>query len=179
MNYASMSAMRLLEVLNDLGEQDTLEAKSLHGDPARSVLETVNSFSNEIGLGGGVILIGVSESEQADGPNYVVDGVADPDKAQLDLATQCKTVFSTAVYPTIKVEKIGKKAVLKVVVDELPHSRKPIYVARREGVPFGSSASRSANVPNRGDARGNRQCAHAHGLPARALYANSPLQQSH
>lgn len=137
MNYASMSAMRLLEVLNDLGEQDTLEAKSLHGDPARSVLETVNSFSNEIGLGGGVILIGVSESEQADGPNYVVDGVADPDKAQLDLATQCKTVFSTAVYPTIKVEKIGKKAVLKVVVDELPHSRKPIYF-KKDGLPKGA-----------------------------------------
>ena len=42
-----MKASRLLDVLNDLGEQDTLEAKSIHEDTSRSVLETVCSFSNE------------------------------------------------------------------------------------------------------------------------------------
>lgn len=137
MNYADMSAKKLLEVLNDLGEQDTLEAKSLHEDTSRSVLETVCSFSNEPGLGGGVILIGVAECKSADGPEYVVDGVEDADKAQLDLATQCKSVFNSAVFPEIKVEKIGRKKVLKVVVDELPAKRKPLYF-KKDGLPKGA-----------------------------------------
>ena len=88
MNHAEMSSRELLDLLNDIDEQDWLEAKSLRDDTSRSILETVCSFSNEPGLGGGVILIGVAENKTGDGPQYLVDGVADPDKAQLDLATQ-------------------------------------------------------------------------------------------
>ena len=127
----------LLDLLNDVDELDRLEAKSLRADTSRSILETVCSFSNEPGLGGGVILIGVAESKNADGPRYVVDGVDDPDKAQLDLATQCKGVFNTPVYPTIKVEKIGSKVVLKVIVDEQPFGRKPIFF-KKDGLPKGA-----------------------------------------
>lgn len=87
----------LLDLLNDVDELDWLEAKSLRDNTSRSILETVCFFSNEPGLGGGVILIGVAESKNADGPRYVVDGVDDPDKAQLDLATQCKSVFNTPI----------------------------------------------------------------------------------
>ena len=58
MNHAEMSSKELLEVLNDIDEQDWLEAKSLRDDTSRSILETVCSFSNELCLGGGVILIG-------------------------------------------------------------------------------------------------------------------------
>ena len=123
MNHAEMSSKELLEVLNDIDEQDWLEAKSLRDDTSRSILETVCSFSNEPGLGGGVILIGVAENKTGDGPQYLVDGVADPDKAQLDLATQCKSVFNTPIYPTIKVEKLCGKTVLKVIVDEVPFGR--------------------------------------------------------
>ena len=61
----------------------------------------------------------------------------DPDKAQLDLATQCKSVFNTPIYPTIKVEKIGGKAVLRVIVDEQPFGRKPVYF-KKEGLPKGA-----------------------------------------
>ena len=127
----------LLDLLNDVDELDWLEAKSLRDDTSRSILETVCSFSNEPGLGGGVILIGVAESKNADGPRYVVDGVDDPDKAQLDLATQCKSVFNTPVYPTIKVEKLQGKTVLKVVVDELPFGHKPVYF-KKDGLPKGA-----------------------------------------
>ena len=137
MNHAEMSSKELLEVLNDIDEQDWLEAKSLRDDNSRSILETVCSFSNEPGLGGGVILIGVAENKTGDGPQYIVDGVADPDKAQLDLATQCKSVFNTPIYPTIKVEKIGGKAVLRVIVDEQPFGRKPVYF-KKEGLPKGA-----------------------------------------
>ena len=137
MKYAEMSAKKLLETLNDIDEQDTLEAKSLRDDTSRSIIETVCSFSNEPGLGGGVILIGVAESKDVDGPRYVVDGVEDPDKAQLDLATQCKSVFNTPIYPTIKVEKLCGKTVLKVIVDEVPFGRKPVYF-KKDGLPKGA-----------------------------------------
>ena len=137
MNYAEMSAKELLETLNDVDEQDTLEAKSLRDDTSRSILETVCSFSNEPGLGGGVIVIGIAESKNADGTRYVVDGVDDPDKAQLDLATQCKSAFNTPIYPTIKVEKLCGKTVLKVIVDEVPFGRKPVYF-KKDGLPKGA-----------------------------------------
>ena len=137
MNHAEMSSRELLDLLNDIDEQDWLEAKSLRDDTSRSILETVCSFSNEPGLGGGVILIGVAKNKTGDGPQYLVDGVADSDKAQLDLATQCKSVFNTPIYPTIKVEKIDGKAVLKVVVDEQPFGRKPVYF-KKDGLPKGA-----------------------------------------
>ena len=137
MNYAEMSAKKLLETRNAVDELDTLEAKSLRDDNSRSILETICSFSNEPGLGGGVILIGVAESKDADSPRYFIDGVEDPDKAQLDLATQCKSVFNTPVYPTIKVEKTGGKVVLKVIIDEQPFGRKPVYF-KKDGLPHGA-----------------------------------------
>ncbi len=122
----------------EIGEMSTSSgAKSLRNDTSRSILETVCSFSNEPGLGGGMILIGVAESKNADGPRYVVDGVDDPDKAQLDIATQCKSVFNTPIYPTIKVEKLHGKTVLKVVVDELPFGHKPVYF-KKDGLPKGA-----------------------------------------
>ena len=136
-NIYDKHSRELLDLLNDVDELDWLEAKSLRDDTSRSILETVCSFSNEPGLGGGVILIGVAESKNADGPRYVVDGVDDPDKAQLNLATQCKSVFNTPIYPAIKVEKIGGKTVLKVVVDELPFGRKPVYF-KKDGLPKGA-----------------------------------------
>lgn len=137
MSHAEMSSKELLEVLNDIDEQDWLEAKSLRDDTSRSILETVCSFSNEPGLCGGVILIGVAENKTGDGPQYIVDGVDDPDKAQLDLATQCKSVFNTPIYPTIKVEKLCRKTVLKVIVDEVPFGRKPVYF-KKDGLPKGA-----------------------------------------
>ena len=131
------SAAALLAILNEADEQDWLEAKSLRDDTSRSILETVCSLSNEPGLGGGVILLGVAENKTGDTLRYFADGVDDPDKAQLDLATQCKCVFNSPIYPTIKVEKIGGKAVLRVVVDEQPFGRKPVYF-KKEGLPKGA-----------------------------------------
>ena len=137
MRIEEYTAQELFELLNELDETDSLEAKSLRDDTSRSILETVCAFSNEPGLGGGVILVGVAENKAGDGPQYIVDGVADPDKAQLDLATQCKSVFNTPIYPTIKVEKVDGKAVLKVVVDEQPFGRKPVYF-KKDGLPKGA-----------------------------------------
>ena len=44
MNHAEKSSKELLELLNDINEQDWLEAKSLRDDTSRPILETVCSF---------------------------------------------------------------------------------------------------------------------------------------
>ena len=63
-NNCDKHSQELLDLLNDVDELDWLEAKSLRDDTSRSILETVCSFSNEPGLGGGVILIGAAESSR-------------------------------------------------------------------------------------------------------------------
>ena len=83
MRTEEYSASELFHQLNETDERETLEAKAFSCDSHHSIMETVCSFSNEPGLGGGVILLGVAEN-QGEGARYVVEGVADVDKAQLD-----------------------------------------------------------------------------------------------
>ena len=137
MRIEDYTAEELFHRLNELDECDVVEAKAFSKDSSRSILETVCSLSNEPGLGGGVILLGVAENPKASEERYFVEGVDNPDKAQLDFATQCKSVFNFAIYPTIKVEKVLGKTVLKIVVDELPQSRKPLYF-KKDGLPKGA-----------------------------------------
>jgi len=137
------TAQELWELLNDSDESSWLEAKgqadiSPHGkENFRTLLESVCSFSNETGLGGGIILYGIGENRQDEESPYVVEGIPDPDKAQLDIATQCKTVFNIAVYPQMRVEKINGKRVLLVIVPELSERQKPVYF-KKDGLPSGA-----------------------------------------
>ena len=136
MRVEDYTAQELFNQLNDTDEFESLEAKSLSKDSMRSVLETVCSFSNEPNLGGGVILLGVAENDK-EGPRYVVDGVGDTDKVQLDLATQCKTIFNKPLYPSVKVEKVEGRNVLRIVVPELPLGEKPLYF-KKDSLPHGA-----------------------------------------
>lgn len=136
MRIENYTAEELFGVLNDSDESEALEAKAFSQDSTRSILETVCSFSNEPGMGGGVILIGAAENEDINGPRYQVEEIADPDKAQLDLATQCASVFNIRIRPEIEVERIDGKNVLKVFVPELPAGRKPLYFTK-DGIPKG------------------------------------------
>ena len=94
MRIEHYSAQELFRQLNDVDETANVEAKALSKDSSRSIMETVCSFSNEPGLGGGVILLGVAENDKAHGTPYVVEGIDDTDKAQLDFASQCATMFN-------------------------------------------------------------------------------------
>ena len=137
------TAQELFEQLNDSGESCWLEAKGKadicpHGrENFRTLLETVCSFSNETGLGGGIIVYGIGENSQNEKSPFVVEGIPDPDKAQLDIATQCKTVFNIAVLPQIRVEKIDGKCVLLVIVPEQSERKKPVYF-KKDGLPAGA-----------------------------------------
>jgi len=120
------SAQALFEILNESDECDWLEAKGGH-ESSHSIMETVCSFSNEPGLGGGYILMGVAEDEESEDERYKVVPIDDPDKAQKDVATQCASMFNFPVRPSVKVDKINGDTVLKIWVPELPAKQKPLF----------------------------------------------------
>lgn len=131
----------LIERLNLSDECSDLEAKKA-SEIGKSLLETVCAFSNEPGLGGGYLLLGVEKENEATSlfPSYVVSGIPQDklDQIQLDLANQCAENFNISVRPTIVVEttKEGKNA-LVVFVSELSAEQKPLFL-KNKGLPQGA-----------------------------------------
>lgn len=132
------SAASLLEELRNIDESHLIEAKAAPKID-RSILETICVFSNEPGLGGGYLLLGVKESIQADMFNvgYDVVGVQDPDQAQSDLASQCATAFNRPVRPIVSVECLEDRPVVVVFVPELAPTDKPLFL-KALGLPRGA-----------------------------------------
>lgn len=134
---AEYTAEELFEMLNDTDECPWIEAKGI-GDTATSIMETVCSYANEPGLGGGYILMSISADDSVTGvTHYKVDPMPDPDKIQSDIATQCAGMFNIPVRPAMTVEKINGQPVLKIWVAELPAKQKPLYFAKK-GLPSGA-----------------------------------------
>ncbi len=134
---ALYSAEELFEILNDTDECPWIEAKGI-GDSTTSIMETVCSYANEPGLGGGYILMSISadDSESA-ATHYAIDEMLDPDRLQSDIATQCASMFNMPVRPQMVIEKINGLPVLKIWVDELPAKQKPLYFTKK-GLPSGA-----------------------------------------
>ncbi len=130
------SVAELLEQLRLLGETSRLEVKR-GGAISRSVTETVCSFSNEPGLGGGTLLLGVDEDRERLIPLYPVVGVKDVDKLTNDLLSQCNDLFNVALRPTITPVPVEGKTVLQVFVPEVAAANKPVYF-KKEGLPEGA-----------------------------------------
>lgn len=130
------STRELIEKLNLSDECTTIEAKKATAID-RSLLETICAFSNEPGLEGGSILLGVERDESSLFPAYVVCGVENPDKLQLDLSTQCASIFNQPIRPEITIDHISGKNVMHVFIPELPPSQKPVYF-KSEGLPRGA-----------------------------------------
>lgn len=127
----------LLERLNAIDECGNIEAKKASAID-RSVMETVCALSNEPGLGGGCILLGVQRDESSLFPYYSVTGIENPDKVKLDLATQCAAMFNITVRPEIETEQTANgKVVIKVFVPELSQAQKPLYF-KNESLPRGA-----------------------------------------
>ena len=128
---------KLIERLNATDECTNIEAK--RGSAIdKSIMETVCSLSNEPGLGGGYILLGVELEETSVYPEYIVTGVSDTDKLQSDLASQCSVLFNSAVRPMVDVEQLENGLlVMKIFVSELPEAQKPLFFKNR-GLPAGA-----------------------------------------
>ena len=127
----------IIDRLNATDECVNIEAKK-GAEIDKSILETICAFSNEPSLEGGLIVLGVERDESMLFPYYTVTGIENPDKIQLDISSQCASVFNTTVRPDIEVEKLhnGKIAV-KIFVPELPDAQKPLYF-KNQGLPKGA-----------------------------------------
>ena len=131
------SSKDLIQQLNNTDECTTIEAKKGRGVD-RSIMETICAFSNEPGLGGGYILLGVELDNQSLFPSYTVTGIEMADKLQLEVATQSASMFNQPVRPDIEVEKMASgKLVMKIFIHELPDAQKPLYF-KNEGLPKGA-----------------------------------------
>jgi len=120
------TAQEIIEILNTVDENVGLEVKK-GSSIDKSVMESVCSFSNEPGLGGGLIVLGIEKEDNSLFPSYVAVGVENPDKLQSDIASQCASVFNFPVRPKIEIERIEDKNLIKIEVAELPAERKPLY----------------------------------------------------
>ncbi len=91
----------LLEILRYGGETTSVEAKRAE-KISESVLETVSAFSNEPGLGGGYLLLGVENKGSTECADYRISGLTDAEKLESDLASQCRNEMSSSVRPRIQ-----------------------------------------------------------------------------
>lgn len=130
------TAQELYKLLSTSDECVWIEAKG-KSNSTESLMESVCSFSNEPGLGGGYILFGISEDTKAQKNRFNIEGIENPDKAQLDISTQCASMFNFPVRPRIDVEKLEGMNVLKIFVPELPSQQKPLYF-KSKGLPKGA-----------------------------------------
>ncbi len=130
------TALELFQLLNQQDECDWIEAKGGH-ESSHSVMETVCSFSNEPGLGGGYIILGIAEDKTALFPQYKTVHIADPDKFQRDFVSQCSSMFNIPVRPKVTVERIHGDTVIKIHVAELASNQKPVYF-KSDGLPQGA-----------------------------------------
>lgn len=130
-----------IDLLKQTDERDNLEAKK-SSEIGRSILETICAFSNEPGLNGGHILLGVEKEEETASlfPDYIAKGIENNqlDKIQSDLASQCADSFNIAIRPQIKILKVGDtRSVIVVYVNELSPEQKPVYF-KHVGLPKGA-----------------------------------------
>ncbi|KAA1057068.1 ATP-binding protein [Azospirillum argentinense] len=132
----SKSIRALIDELNQADESESLEAK-LASDVGKSLLESICAMSNEPGMGGGTILLGVKKDDMSLFPFFEVEGVSNPDKIILEIASQCGCTFNMPVQPEITREMVKKKCIIRIDVPELPTSQKPLYF-KSQALPRGA-----------------------------------------
>ncbi len=124
------SIKQLIQQLNKIDECSDIEAKKAN-EVGRSIMETICAFSNEPGLGGGYILLGVEKENAAVSlfPEYTVTGIDQDksDKIQTDIASQAASMFNRPVRPKINVETVNGKIVIVLFIDELSPEQKPLF----------------------------------------------------
>jgi ATP-dependent DNA helicase RecG len=117
--------MNMAETIKS-GESETTEFKTSLAE-WRDVVETISAFSNK---NGGTIFIGVGDTCEIVG--------TDTGKNTIEvLANQIKQNVDPVVYPSIRVENMGKKQV--IVVDVAEHEQKPVFAFGRAVIRVGKS----------------------------------------
>jgi ATP-dependent DNA helicase RecG len=128
-----MLLLTFQQLWNRLVEGDEsvmLEAKRAT-EVGKSIIETVSAFSNEPDAGGGYFLFGVTRKTSSLFPDYEIEGVANPDKLQSDLATQCREMFSSPIRPEFATESVHGKIVVVAYIPEAQPHQKPVFITSR------------------------------------------------
>ncbi|WP_230425686.1 AlbA family DNA-binding domain-containing protein [Spartinivicinus ruber] len=138
------SVEEVYQELLALDEHPRIEAKrATHiGD---SIMQTVCAFANEPGLGGGFLLLGISEPDETH-DNYWVTGVTDTDKLLNELQGNCRTQFDSTIPVQSQHTTIEGKLVIGVFVPELDPAAKPCAFISK----YGSKNKRKTGVWRRG-----------------------------
>lgn len=132
------SIKELLGSLESRDECHRIEAKQCKESLGKSARETISAFSNEPGLGGGYLILGLKRSDDnLDQERYVVKGVNDPDKLQCELASACRDEFNIKIRPDIRVDVLKGKAVVVAFIPEAFPRDKPIHL-KKYGLEKGS-----------------------------------------
>jgi ATP-dependent DNA helicase RecG len=81
--------------------------------------------------GGGWLLLGATVDDAALFRQYIVKGLADPDKISRDLVTQCASAFNRPIRVQMESGQVNNKPVLSVFVPEVEPAEKPIFFHNR------------------------------------------------
>lgn len=122
----------LLGMLQNGDESERIEAKKSTNKVGDSALETISAFSNEPGLNGGYLVLGLKKNEGNSVPRYIVNGVSDPDKLQSELVTLCRQNFNIPIRPAIDVILHPDGPVIVAYIPEAEPYEKPVYIKSRE-----------------------------------------------
>jgi len=126
---SQLSAQALLEQLREFDESDRIEAKRA-SSIGESLFETVCALSNEPGLGGGWLLLGVEKASDTPG-DYRVVGVGDPDKLLNDLHSRCANAFNVQIRIQARAETLEGETVIVVDVPEVAPASRPVHFANK------------------------------------------------
>jgi ATP-dependent DNA helicase RecG len=132
-----MEFNELFNLLQNGDEMDRIEAKSAAHGIGKSFLETVSAYSNEPGLGGGYILLGITKNSETRDFKYAITGISDPDKLQNEISSQCRQCFSLPIRPIIKVIPHPQGCMLLVYIAEANVHEKPVYI-KSKGIDGGA-----------------------------------------
>ena len=131
-----IDCQELFKQLCENDEHPRIEAK-LASEVSSSVMETICAYSNEPGMDGGFLLLGVKAARDPMGPRYSVIGLSNPDKIQRDIATQCASRFNVVVRPEFLPDRLEGKIVVGVHVREAQPGDKPVFF-KKVGLPDGA-----------------------------------------
>ncbi len=148
------SSESLLEQLRQLDECQRIEAKR-GSDISSSVMQSVCAFANEPGLGGGYLLLGISEPDEQH-EHFYVSGVSNTDQLLGALQANCREQFEQAIPVEAQAVSMEGQTVIVVFVPELDPIAKPCTFKGK----FDSKNKRKTGIWRRG-LNGDYECTQA------------------
>ncbi len=127
----------LINILQNSGENERIEAKRATNALGKSLLETISAFSNEPGMGGGYLILGLTKNNLDHAPYYTITGIRDPEQAQSEIVTLCRQCFNVPIRPYLELVSHQNNKYLLVYIPEAEPHDKPVFI-RSEGMENGS-----------------------------------------